>query len=235
MDDIDRIDLEGVVVDPGQDPPYTSEEEAREAVDTGLILMREGNERMHQGTAMLALAERREAWKVLGFASWDECLVDGIGKHLRTTVAPAARASLAIQLRSRDKLSTRTIATAFDVSHSTIVRDLQIARDEGRLTGEPAQITSSNGRKRKSSVPTSTPRRTDLAKTWRYAVDDITRRTNTLAQLSLDDRYRERRQDLATLSRGDLQRAHAVLTAVLNDFDTYTTSLTPPTPHTGDM
>lgn len=227
MNDVDRIDLEGVVVDPGQDAPYASPEEARAVMDGAFILMRDGSERMNQATAMLAQAERRGAWKILGFASWDDCVIDGISRHLRTTVAPETRASLAIQLRSNENLSTRTIATAFDVSHSTIVRDLQIARTEGRLTGEPKKITSSNGRQRNSTVPT--PRRTDLAKTWRSAVDDIVRRTKTLAQLSLDDRYRERRSDLATLSRGDLQRAHDVLTAVLNDFDTTHTSIT------GDM
>lgn len=217
MSELDRIELRGVVVDPGEDAPIT-DDQARQMIEGAFVLMREGNARLEQGKRLLQEAERRQVWRVLGFTSWDDCILDGISKHLRTTVEADARSALVIELRRSDALSTRTIAAAFQVSHSTIVRDLRLAREAGLIGDEPDRIQSSNGRMRKSHVQ-KTPRRIDLLKTWRTAVDDITRRTNTLASLCLDDRYRDRREDLTRATRGDLQRAHAILTSILDDFD----------------
>jgi hypothetical protein len=219
VSELDRIELEGVIVEPGEEAPLTDPDEARSLVEGAFLLIKEGFVRREQGVLLLQEAERRLAWKVLGFDSMDDCMLAGISQHLRTSIEPAARSELVITLRRNDQLSTRTIAKAFDCSHSTIVRDLRIAREQGRLANEPERITSQNGRMRRSTVQQSTRRRPDLAKTWRTAVDDITRRTKTLAQLCGDDRYRDRREDLTIATRGDLQRAHAILTSVLADFE----------------
>ncbi len=215
---MERLGLEGVIVDPGADVPFATPTDAQAVMDEAFMLMRDGSERVEQGQLLLALAERRQAWKILGFDSWEDCMIHGIGTHLRTTIDPELRSALTVQLRARETLSTRAIARVFRVAHSTTVRDLRLARERGQLDGEPKKITSRDGRMRNSTMAPNTPRRKDLLKTWRGAVDDITRRTGTLATLTKDDRFRPRIGDLSTATRADLQRAHAILTTILHEF-----------------
>lgn len=71
---------------------------------------------------------------------------------------------------------------------------------------------------RPTRPPGASARRPDIAATWKRAVADVIRRTSTLQDLSADSRYPGRRRDLDIASRGDLERVHAVLSAILADF-----------------
>ncbi len=205
-------------------PLLTDRDEAERLVDGGFRALRSGAEHWQagradweRGQAMLAEAEQREAWRVLGYESWEACALAGMETHLRQVLDPDARMKLAVEMRRTKKATMREIAEVMDVSHPTVMRDLRRARDRGDLHPDdeprpPRQGGAPDGPKERRKL------REDLAKSWQRAVDDLTRRGNSLRSMRGDDRYKERLEHLLR-TRGDLIRVRDAINLVLEDME----------------
>lgn len=216
---------DGLVVSDITDLPYTDRDDADAAVTRAFELLRAGAENIEAGKNLLAQAQRREAWKVLGFDSWNDLILNGVNTHLRHVLDPEVRKRLAIEMRTGgDGASTRQIAAAMDVSHVTIMRDLREARASGQL--DEADEPHPTKPPRASPPAPRTPgdrRRADLGKTFVNHAVEIARRARVLGAMREDERYAEQLEDLLR-TYTDLQAAHAILTSILEDFQAVASS-----------
>lgn len=221
MSDLERRPVEGVI--DITEMPYDNAEQAREAVHDAFTLLRDGAERVEEGTRLLERAKRREAWKVLGFTSWGALVLDGIEQHLKHVLDPGVRYRLAVEMRVQDQASVRAIAEAMDVSHVTIMRDLRAARAIGDLyeEDEPRPPRDSPAAASRPPAPRNgqmEPRRPDLGRVFKGHSHEIARRARIMSGLREDDRYARRLADVA-VNRGDLEMAYRVIGEILADFD----------------
>jgi hypothetical protein len=227
--ELDRVVLQGEIIDDEQQL-LTSPDEARQLMSAAMDKLQAGLEYRADGLRLLGEAYRRRAWTPLGFSSWADLVRVGIGEHFRATLAPQAREELIIELRNTAQITSyRAISDTLGISHSTAVRTMQRAREEGRVPDEPEKVISRNGAIRDARTtrrlgevrPQGGRRRADLLKSWRTAVIDADRRLRSLQDMCLDDRYPERRSDIRMSSRGDLVRMRDILTTILADFETF--------------
>lgn len=215
--------VSGVIVE----APITDADEARELMQAALQALKAGRDKIDEGTLLLDIAERRRAWVPLGYSSWQDCMAAGLSEAFNITLEQGARMQMVVAMR-RQELTTAQMAEKVGTSRHTVMRDLQKARETGLLADEVEVVDTIKGeRALRNDHLAGKPQsqaglskrvaRTDLAKTWRNAVDDVCRRARTLAALREDDRYAARLEDLA-YTEGDLQRAFDTLQEVLRDF-----------------
>lgn len=222
MNELEPVSTDGVI--DITDMPYNDPAEAERVVTRAFELLRTGREaaqeaeaQVEQGRQMLEEAQRRHAWKILGFESWEALMLDGITKHLRHVIDPAVRQRLAVDMRVRDQATLRQIAERFDVSHPTIMRDLRDARAAGELVEEQEP---------RPTRPAPDPRddrmspRTDIAKTWLNHTDVLVRKARALDRLRLEDNRYPKRKNAFLRTLGDLKTSHEILGTIITDLET---------------
>jgi hypothetical protein len=219
--------VEGTIVD---DRPFVDVQEAAEFMTKTLALLRHGVEVEEQGqqiqqeaASLLVIGARREVWRPLGFDSWEECLTHGFAATFNISIPRAARIPLVVELRHQG-VSTKNIAKAVDVHTTTVMRDLQIAREDGLLEEEPAKVVGGDGRARPTVEPTR--RRPEFGRSWNNAMHAMGSKVSSISRMRLDDRYPSWLPELAVRHRGDLERWHTALGQILKDFE-----IIPPATH----
>ncbi len=212
MSDELQTPIEGTIVN---DRPF-EQDEARAFMDRTLQMLRDGIGMQEQAQKLLEIGARREIWKTLGFASWEDCLTQGIAETFTISMTAAARMPLVANLR-KQLGSTTSIAKAVGVVPSTVTRDLQAARAAGLLDDEPDRVVGGDGRAR----PTvrAERRRPAFDKSWGNAVETLRQKTVSFERLREDTRYGRWIADVSVSSRADIERAHAVLGQILKDFE----------------
>lgn len=232
--------VEATIID---ESPFSSPEEAQQAMTEALTLMRDGHQAQQHAQELLEIARARMAWEVLGYSTWEQCLAEGISSIFGIKIDQAARIQIAADLRMQG-LATSEIAKQTYVNPATTSRDLKVARRVGLLDEEPVAVPARDGKTYPTTRPSppappaddeddsdghepaaalppaqrKPPRRPDLYKSWRNRIVDLARVTRALQSMREDDRYAPRLSDLAEGTTGDIQRAHALLTEVLQDF-----------------
>jgi hypothetical protein len=207
--------IEGQVVDPrdlNQVVPFTSADEARSCLSDAFTLLRHGSETLAQGHELLQIAEAREAWKILGYTSWQECMLDGVEQHLRTAIKPDTRRALTVDLRQRYGVSARDIADRLGVSHSTTNRDLAQARESGEITNEGDTVVSKDGAKRPAKTP---PRRLPLPRAFDQRADKVLTAVRYLHNMISDDRWDEHGGRVAVKWTAEMSTSLEQLSAVV--------------------
>lgn len=206
--------VEGTVLD---DRPFTDRGEAQEFMSRTLALLHQGIAMQQQADYLLNIGARREVWKVLGFESWEECLVQNIAETLAVsvTLTPEARMPLVASLRKQLGNNTQAIADAVGVHSTTVLRDLRSGRASGLLEDEPQRVVGNDGRSRPVTA-TNRPRRPFKEK-WGRTVYDAVKMTTTFRNMRDDDRYPTHMPDLVGTC-SDLARLHEVLGQILQDF-----------------
>lgn len=200
--------------------PLTSLPEAQRLMSDALNHLRAGWDPEQGAQRKLSALERRDAWKVLGFESWNDCLAAGLSDTFGLKIEQAQRIPLVAQLRMKD-LPNGEISRITAVASATTTRDLQNARMVGLLPQKQPATRDDNGRRPRphSTGARKQSRRPDLYKSWRNRVDDLSRLTRSIEGLRADDRYRTRLNDLAD-TRAEIAAAHAALGRVLADLST---------------
>lgn len=218
-DELAALLVEGTIVD---DRPFTDAGEAQTFMNQTLGMLRRGVEveqdgqRLQQEAAdLLLIGAQRQVWKPLGFESWEECLTQGVAEVFNITIPRAARVPLVIELRNQG-VNTENIAAALHVHSTTVLRDLDSARQDGLLDEEPDKVIGTDGRARPT---TNNPpgRRPEFRKTWLNAVDALIAKTHAIKRLRADDRYPARLGDI-TQTYGDFQRLQSLIEEILRDF-----------------
>jgi hypothetical protein len=221
-DEVDLI-VEGTIVD---DSPIASPAQARELMAEALSLLKQGEEIKYEGRLLLEVAERRLAWKVLGFDSWQDCLARGLEETFKISIDQSKRMAIVASLRL-ESLSSQDIADQLGVHATTVNRDLRKGREVGLLDDEPDKLMGRDGRTRatgkpESSAPERPPKakpRADLLKHWMNRVEELRRPLNALRLVrESDDRYARRLSELADTTLVDLRAAHLLLGDILTDF-----------------
>jgi DNA-binding Lrp family transcriptional regulator len=208
--------IEGQVLDPrdlDQVMPFTSADEARSCLSDAFTLLREGSQTLSQGYDLLQIAESRQAWTILGYRSWQECLLDGVEQHLRTAIKPDTRRALSVDLRQRYGVSARDIADRLGVSHSTTNRDLAQARDSGEITNEGDTVVSKDGAKRPAKTP---PRRLPLPRAFDMRADKVLTAVRYLHNMVSDDRWSEHAGRVAIKWTAEMSTSLEQLNAVVS-------------------
>lgn len=211
MSEMARPDvIEGTVLEPV--PPYDSPQEARDDLEEAFTLLRDGNELMDRGVEQLShghfllrRAEERGAHAVLGFTSFQECLLDGVQQYLSTRLAAGRRKALTVDMRKRYNLSARDLAERLGVSHTTTNRDLLQARRAGQIEDEGESVVSKDGVVRRVNPPKA--RRPDFRRTFDVKAAATMKAVNSLKNTLADDRWRDNRDDVATKWRAELTRS----------------------------
>jgi len=179
------------------------------------------------------------AWVTLGYHSWDD-LCDEELDGARIALPVTDRREVVGNLREQG-LSTRAIASAVGVDDKTVRNDLA-ATAEHSAVARPSVITGLDGRTRPAHVtttsrtteatkveqdvdlatgeileptPRSTPRR-PLTDQFFDAAYDLSKVTERLERLVVDDRFPQNADKVAAKHRNDLVRAVDALQGVLH-------------------
>lgn len=217
MSDIARHEdiVEGEIIDVPAPAPFASAEEASQVMSDAFACLREGRDLIQNGHDLLEVAEARQAWKILGFDNWQDCVLAGVEQHLRTQIKPAYRQELTVDLRKRYGVSSRALAARLGVSHMTAQRDLVKARETGQLTEEAETVVGTDGVERAAR----SKRRPEFSKSWETQAIRLTKALASLHGKRDDDRYRAACPDLSVKWQADLRRALDQFADVLEDLD----------------
>jgi transposase len=197
--------VEGTIVD---DTPFTEVHEAEQFMATTLEYLRRGVEMQEKAEYLLDVGKRRRIWEILGFDSWDECLMHGVAETFKVSMHQAARLPVVISLRNQG-LHTDGIAKAVGMSDNTVRRDLRKAREDGQLRDEPAKVAGLDGRSRpvvnqRTERAQRPERRRPFPDYYRGIVDRAVALTTSLQNARADDRWELHDLDLAGRHIGDL-------------------------------
>lgn len=209
--------LEGVILEGARPAPYADAEEAAQVMSDAFTFLRQGRDMILDGHALLEVAEARQAHTILGFDTFQDCVLAGVEQHLRTQIKPEYRRELTLDLRKRYGVSTRELGRRLGVSHMTSHRDLKKSREVGDLVDEGETVVSQDGAARPAR---RTPPRPHFAKSWETQINRLIKAMASLdKQRTTDDRWKKNRADMAVKHRADLSRVLEQFAALLEDLD----------------
>lgn len=214
--------VEGVMQTTGDAAPFASEAEAERFMTTAMGKLRDSYDMQQEAKAMLIEAQAREAHRLLGFETWEDCLASKLADTFHVSIPQAKRIPIVAQLRL-EKRSTKEIAEITGTSHATATRDLQEARRVGYLDEEPQRVMAGDGRPRLTSTGQPEPgarqaRRQDFGKTFRNRMADLDRVYRALLVLRADDRYKLHLSTLAATHGAFLSEVLEALADISEDF-----------------
>jgi hypothetical protein len=200
-----------------EDTPFTDVDEARAFLSQTFEHLRRGVEMQAQAEYLLDQCRVRRVWETLGFASWDDCLIQGLSDTFKVTMQKAARLPIVIALRNQG-MDTNAIASAVGASGASVRRDLVEARVSGQLRDEPTTTLGADGRAHpvvnQRTERTSRRPRSPFPQAFTNTMDATIRIGKAFAGHGADDRFELHEKDLAGRHLADLGRAIDALLAI---------------------
>lgn len=186
--------------------------------------IREGVEKVAD---LVAQAKAGQAHVALGYASWTAYLADVLGREPIRLDGPQRKEL--VSYLAGEGMSTRAIAPIVGVTKSEVSRDLQVSRSGtpspepgfrvDRETGEIAAVVGLDGktytRPTTPAAPRAVPRR-PITDQFIEATYELTKATERLERLVVDDRFTSNADQVAVRNHSDLIRASEALARVLD-------------------
>lgn len=169
--------------------------------------------------ALVIEAHQREAWRALGYNSWQDYVSGEFDERPPLQLPREMRVKVHREM-SAARMSQRAIAAATGADQATVSRDLS-GDANASPDAEPKTVTGLDGKTYDAKKPpASKPKRTPLPDAAQRAGWEFRKSTERLQRIQEDDRFGANAQQVAAHLRGHLEFAIEVCQDLLDGFDT---------------